>query len=184
MRFHRVLRACEPLVTPVVSGGFGNCRDVARFTEYPPILLDISMRACYHEDWGEIMRVYIVTNTETGEQYVGRSIQAAGKRWYQHVYDAVHGRKHNVLARAILRHGAEAFVVVEFIISPFDPVCLDDWERLLIEALSPAYNQTTGGTFTEVTKPYQRIAGASHKGRGQGKTLAHRQAIARALRKR
>lgn len=89
--------------------------------------------------------VYVVTNTATGEQYVGQTRQKAARRWKCHVNTA-HSKtapKYR-LAQAILEHGKDAFDFSE-VFSAFDAETLDAVEVGLIAELTSAYNITKGG---------------------------------------
>lgn len=57
-------------------------------------------------------RVYLVTNTKNGKQYVGQTVYTVAQRWSKHCRTA--GRDSNgAMALAILKYGAEAFAVEE-----------------------------------------------------------------------
>lgn len=89
--------------------------------------------------------IYVVTNTATGEQYVGQTRQKAARRWKCHVNTA-HSKtapKYR-LAQAILEYGKDAFDFSE-VFSAFDAETLDTVEVGLIAELTSAYNITKGG---------------------------------------
>jgi group I intron endonuclease len=89
--------------------------------------------------------IYIVTNTVTGEQYVGQTRQKARCRWEAHINTAnSQATKKYKLAKAIIAYGKEAFKFVE-VFSAFDAASLNAVEINFIESLSPAYNITKGG---------------------------------------
>lgn len=65
--------------------------------------------------------IYVVTNVNTGEQYVGIAacVDRVGKetlaaRWSRHVGRAFNQNKDWALCRSIREHGAEAFVPIIF----------------------------------------------------------------------
>jgi group I intron endonuclease len=89
--------------------------------------------------------IYIVTNTATGEQYVGQTRQKAQRRWKCHVNTANSKAavKHK-LANAILDYGVSAFDFREVFLA-FSAAALNDAEVALIAELSPAYNIAKGG---------------------------------------
>lgn len=90
--------------------------------------------------------IYIVTNTVTGEQYVGQTRQIAARRWKSHINTANSKAAPKYrLARAIIKHGPEAFKFSE-VFSACNPEALNDVEIALIGELSPAYNTTRGGS--------------------------------------
>jgi group I intron endonuclease len=104
--------------------------------------------------------IYVVTNTVTGEQYVGQTRQKALRRWKCHVNTANSkvATKYK-LAQAILEHGANAFKFAEFF-SAFDAAALDIMEVKLIEELSPAYNIAKGGAGHRGVVPSAEICKA------------------------
>jgi hypothetical protein len=89
--------------------------------------------------------IYVVTNTATGEQYVGQTRQKAVRRWRCHVNTANSkvATKYK-LAKAILECGESAFKFSE-VFSAFDADALDAAEIGFIAELAPAYNITKGG---------------------------------------
>ncbi len=89
--------------------------------------------------------IYVVTNTATGEQYVGQTRQKAVRRWKCHINTANSkvATKYK-LAQAILEHGEAAFKFSE-VFSAFDAEALDAAEVGFIAALAPAYNIAKGG---------------------------------------
>ena len=90
--------------------------------------------------------VYMLMNTETGEQYIGITVcaqqvrQAIRVRWQKHVRRAVTENKEWNLCRSIREHGAEAFEIeVLEIIRGRKPAHAR--ERELIAEFCPALNQ-------------------------------------------
>lgn len=89
--------------------------------------------------------IYVVTNTATGEQYVGLTRKSVQKRWDAHKRTAnCQKSKHYKLHTAIQKHGENAFVVQEIFVA-FDDVALCDAEVQLIAEYAPAYNSSLGG---------------------------------------
>lgn len=89
--------------------------------------------------------IYVVTNTATGEQYVGQTRQKAVRRWKCHINTANSkvAAKYK-LAQAITKYGQTAFEFKE-VFSAFDAPALDAAEVAFIAELAPAYNITKGG---------------------------------------
>jgi|APGre2960657404_1045060.scaffolds.fasta_scaffold05684_7 group I intron endonuclease len=89
--------------------------------------------------------IYVVTNTVTGEQYVGQTRQKAARRWKTHINTAnSQATQKYKLTKAIIEHGKESFEFVE-VFSAFDAATLNAAEIKFIEELSPVYNITKGG---------------------------------------
>ena len=89
--------------------------------------------------------IYVVTNTVTGEQYVGQTRQKAARRWKTHINTAnSQATQKYKLTKAIIEHGQESFKFVE-VFSAFDAATLNAAEIKFIEELSPVYNITKGG---------------------------------------
>jgi group I intron endonuclease len=86
--------------------------------------------------------VYLLTNTHTGEQYVGQTIQTVAKRWYNHRIAAKRPRFPVAINIAI--YGAEVFTVQELFVA-FGKQNLDYAEKLFIKELRPTLNRTNGG---------------------------------------
>ena len=89
--------------------------------------------------------IYVVTNTATGEQYVGQTRQKALRRWKCHINTANSkvAAKHK-LATAIIQHG-EAVFKFEEVFTAFTPEALNEAEVLMIADLQPVYNIAKGG---------------------------------------
>jgi len=89
--------------------------------------------------------IYVVTNTVTGEQYVGQTRQKAVRRWKCHINTAHSATAPKYrLAHAILEYGKSAFEFAE-VFSAFDAETLDTVEVNFIAELSPTYNIAKGG---------------------------------------
>jgi group I intron endonuclease len=89
--------------------------------------------------------IYVVTNTVTGEQYVGQTRQLALCRWKCHVNTARSkvAKKYR-LAQAIATYGVETFLFAE-VFTAFDADTLNNAEMQIIAELEPAYNIAKGG---------------------------------------
>jgi group I intron endonuclease len=89
--------------------------------------------------------IYVVTNTVTGEQYVGQTRQKAVRRWKCHINTAhSEAAPKYRLAHAILEYGKAAFEFAE-VFSAFDAKTLDTVEMNLIAEFAPTYNIAKGG---------------------------------------
>lgn len=87
--------------------------------------------------------IYIATNTATGEQYVGQTIQPLRARVTSH---RVHSRNpKSAFHMAMHECGESLFEFVEFFVA-FDRSALNAVEVSVISDLSPAYNSTAGGS--------------------------------------
>jgi group I intron endonuclease len=102
--------------------------------------------------------IYLVTNTRTGEQYVGQTRQLVQKRWDAHWRTAVCETSRKAkFQEALTAFGRDAFQVVEVFVA-FDADALNAAEIALIAELQPVYNATRGGkglrpiTVSEETK--------------------------------
>lgn len=104
--------------------------------------------------------VYTVTNTATGEQYVGQTRQAAIRRWRSHINTAnSKAAPKYKIANAIVAYGPETFEFVE-VFSAFSADALNDAEIALIEELAPAYNTTRGGAGHRGVTPSAEVCKA------------------------
>src|SRR5713101_3223654 len=92
--------------------------------------------------------LYLITNTVTGQQYVGKTTRDIRTRWKEHLKDAKVNRHQYRLHRAIRKYGAGSFTVETIHTLAQDAASLNQWEVFYIEALRVAgklYNMTTGG---------------------------------------
>lgn len=104
--------------------------------------------------------IYIVTNTVTGEQYVGQTRQKAARRWKTHVNTANSKVTHKYkLSKAIIEYGRDAFEFKE-VFSAFDSAALNLAEINFIAELSPAYNIAKGGAGHRGVTPSPEICKA------------------------
>lgn len=92
-------------------------------------------------------KVYLVTNTVNGKQYVGQTWQSLEKRWAEHCLVA--RSKTHPFSRSILKYGADVFEVEILYEGVTDQSELDELEKLVIkeyETLVPnGYNLQEGG---------------------------------------
>lgn len=104
--------------------------------------------------------IYVVTNTATGEQYVGQTRQKAVRRWKCHINTANSkvAAKHK-LAQAITKYGQGAFDFKE-VFSAFDAPALDAAEIAFIAKLAPAYNIAKGGAGHRGVVPSDEVCRA------------------------
>ena len=82
--------------------------------------------------------IYLITNTITGDRYIGKTARTVEDRWYQHKKNAEYGRD-TYLYRAMRKYGADNFTIEHLSDG------LDEEEILLIESMRPEYNMTRGG---------------------------------------
>jgi group I intron endonuclease len=99
--------------------------------------------------------------------YVGQTIGTISARWRRHIYDAYADTEHGCpkLNKAIRKHGASAFLVLE--LWTCADAELDEWEIFFIglfEAYSRGYNLTAGGQQSRVYSEESRERmSASHR---------------------
>lgn len=99
--------------------------------------------------WAKLMQrygsIYVVTNTVTGEQYVGQTRQPVKRRWTTHINTATANvpKKYN-LSKAIGEYGKDSFDFKE-VFYAFNAEGLNAAEIELIAELKPAYNIAKGG---------------------------------------
>ena len=87
--------------------------------------------------------IYRITNTTTGDFYVGKTERNLPRRFKEHCYAAKYGSQTH-LHRAIRKYGVASFVI-EAIESHVTIESLSDKEMMWIEKLIPQYNMTKGG---------------------------------------
>lgn len=90
------------------------------------------------------MYIYQITNTVTGDIYIGQTIRTVNARFYHHKYNAKNYMANVYLYNAMRKYGIEKFKV-EQIDEAKTKEELNEKERLWISKLSPAYNMTEGG---------------------------------------
>lgn len=108
--------------------------------------------------------IYTITNTTTGDQYVGQTRQLALRRWRSHINTANSSAAPKYkIAKAINEYGPEAFIFEE-IFSAFSPTALNDVEIEFIAALAPKYNTTKGGAGHRGVTPSKELCQARADG--------------------
>ncbi|MES2155432.1 MAG: GIY-YIG nuclease family protein [bacterium] len=118
--------------------------------------------------------IYIITNTETGNRYIGQT-RNFHKRFIQHRTKTHQAR--SVIGRAFRKHGKDAFefaVLERCIVED-----LDAREIHHIATLRPEYNMTPGGTGGKgKTFPLAARANLSIKGKEQWARMTPEQRVA------
>ena len=89
--------------------------------------------------------IYKITNTITGDFYIGKTVRTLEQRWYHHCKTAEYG-SNTYFHKAIRKYGVESFTI-EFIAEG-----LDEEEKHWITELRPTYNLTAGGTGGDTSK--------------------------------
>ena len=100
------------------------------------------MRIIGGDNQKSMVGIYKITNLQTGECYIGRSIHVE-ERWKEHFckgYGAIHSKR---FQDAIDQYGKDGFSFR--LIEECDPEVLDERERFWINSLKPAYNTVTEG---------------------------------------
>ena len=86
--------------------------------------------------------IYLLTNQQTGEQYVGQTIKSVKQRWNAHCIAAK--KPKFVVSKNIEKYGADVFKVEEVFVA-FDRDALNAAERNIIADIAPVLNSTKGG---------------------------------------
>lgn len=111
--------------------------------------------------------IYVVTNTHTGEQYVGLTSKSLARRWGEHKTKA-RGVKNTHFYNAMRKYGIDTFEAKEYM-SVLDKHNLHYLEQQVIKDLKPKYNQTSGGEvtfgrkYTEETRERIRLGNLGKK---------------------
>ena len=74
----------------------------------------LATKAYCRMEANDTMIVYVISNSVTGQVYVGQTAQTLEQRWRQHLYSAFHrnrGRSKSRLLSAIRKFGAQAFSI-------------------------------------------------------------------------
>lgn len=87
------------------------------------------------------MPIYKITNTITGDFYIGKTQLSSEQRFINHKYASRYYDSH--LYRAFKKYGLAAFEVS--VIESCDTSILNERERFWISELRPHYNMTSGG---------------------------------------
>ena len=131
----------------------------------------------YSDTYGKVYRIYIVTNTVNGKQYVGITNSLA-KRWNKHKNAKGSAP---ALHAAIKKYGLDAFIF-SHIADAFDSEAAKKIEIMLIaehNTIAPhGYNLTSGGDGTlNPSEEVRQKLSASHAGKTQSEeTKAKRSA--------
>lgn len=111
--------------------------------------------------------VYRITNTLTGDCYVGKTTLTPEQRFMRHKQLSYRLNARDHFHRALKKYGASKFVVETLeIITPATPELLNQREIHWIAELKPHYNSTLGGdgynwsgrTHSEASKEKMRLA--------------------------
>ena len=86
--------------------------------------------------------IYVISNSHTGEQYVGQTIQTVQRRWKAHISAARNPKVK--LGLALVQYGLAAFSCQE-VYSAFTRDELNRVEKQYIKELNASYNMTRGG---------------------------------------
>lgn len=117
----------------------------------------------------KIIGVYKITNTATGDFYIGSSIDVT-RRWQQHTQLSTWKEKTNKMYKDMQTYGVDKFVLSMII--PVQEQYLKQVEQELIELLRPTYNKLRAdGWDSKYTKQkYQK----SEKGKQTDLNYRHR----------
>lgn len=127
--------------------------------------------------------VYKLTNTTTGDTYVGITTQSVAARWKEHQYKANGRNCVTWLHRAMRKYGASSFLVEEIGVSLSRETLLQA-EMVAIKNLKPTYNQSHGGEGTTGRKfSPEVLASRNAKLKGRIKTPEERARIAEGCRR-
>ena len=108
-----------------------------------------------------IGRIYIITNTVNGKQYVGQTVKTLEQRLERHIADSFRvnedgGYRHNSkINYAIRKYGGDRFIIQ--LIGEYDAQDLDKMEIHFIELYNTyynGYNSTLGGGGIKLLKDY------------------------------
>jgi group I intron endonuclease len=120
---------------------------------------------------------YLLTNTVTGDTYIGVTTQTVARRWSEHRHKANGASCRTWLHRAIRKYGADKFEVLE-LASSVSRENLLLTEITLIKDRSPSYNQSHGGEGTTGRKfTPEVLTTRNEKLRGRAKNPEERQRI-------
>lgn len=93
------------------------------------------------------MYIYKITCKDNGKIYIGKTHKTTKERWKRHVNEAMNSKLDTLFARAIRKHGEDAFIV-ETIDQALDAKELQKKERYWIKYYNSnktGYNMTDGG---------------------------------------
>ena len=101
------------------------------------------------------MKVYLITNSVNGKQYVGQTVKSVEKRWKQHLRDVKRGTLPHLYS-AMKKYGIDKFFVQELcsVLTQEELNVAEVFYIIVLGTKSPnGYNLTEGGS-----------TGAAHKG--------------------
>lgn len=90
------------------------------------------------------MKIYKITNTITGNFYIGKTVRTLEKRFYYHKYAASKYRNISHLQLSMNKYGYDKFIIEE-VCSANSEEELNLLEIRYIEELKPYYNKAPGG---------------------------------------
>lgn len=117
-------------------------------------------------------KIYCITNTITGKQYIGQTRKSVESRWKQHI--KVHTKINNYLYFAMRKYGIEAFTITELVSGVENVEELNNLERKFISDYNTfglGYNLTSGGeggfirapsTIAKISGPNSYMYGKTH----------------------
>ena len=109
-------------------------------------------------------KIYCITNTITGKQYIGQTRRTVESRWKQHI--KVHTKVNNYLYFAMRKYGIEAFTITELVSGIDNVEMLNNMERKFISEYNTfglGYNLTSGGEggFIRAPSTIAKISGVN-----------------------
>ena len=116
----------------------------------------------------KICGVYKITNTITGDFYIGSS-KDVNRRWAEHKFPSRWKRfPNNPLYKDMRKYGLEKFVFE--ILEEVEPNFLKEKEQEFIETLKPTYNdRNANGLDTERHKEYKKEYNKEYRKSDKGK---------------
>jgi group I intron endonuclease len=128
--------------------------------------------------------IYCHTNRVNGKRYVGQTVYSMEKRWADHVSNAKSGKRTHVLARAIRKHGVNAFdhEVLEVVSTQEAADAAESkWIEQLTCRVPNGYNLKSGGRRHGHHEDTKRLIGKSSRAQWQKMTEEERAAIGRVM---
>lgn len=110
-------------------------------------------------------KIYCITNSVNGKQYIGQTKRSVESRWKQHVN--VHTKSSYYLYRAMQKYGVDKFSVQEIVSGISNQKELDNMERKLIleyGTFGNGYNLTSGGEggYLRSASSIAKVSGANN----------------------
>lgn len=117
----------------------------------------------------KIIGVYKITNTVTGDTYIGSSIDVA-RRWQQHTQKSTWKEKSNRMYKDMQTYGVDKFKFI--MLFPVEEQYLKQVEQEAIELFNPTYNKlrADGWDSVQTKHKYQN----SDKGKQTNNNYRHR----------